>query len=116
MAEDKNEVCPLRLLISNLTGIFFAPFQTTTTTTMVYECAPPINLVVSPTWLEKVVFGDFRIWHILFSGMAIFTGVSKFNSPTVYKVSFTNNFVIFIFSYCFVLSFSMSDTAYKARD
>lgn len=55
--------------------------QTSTTTTPpppppVIICQSPIDLTVDSSWLETVVFGDFRIWHIIFSGLGILIAIA----------------------------------------
>lgn len=39
-------------------------------------CQSPIDLTVDSSWLEQVVFGDFRIWHIMFSCLGILTVIA----------------------------------------
>ncbi|KPM07692.1 hypothetical protein QR98_0061910 [Sarcoptes scabiei] len=39
-------------------------------------CQSPIDLTVDSSWLETVVLGDFRIWHIIFSGLGILISIA----------------------------------------
>ncbi|KAI2810103.1 hypothetical protein BLOT_001259 [Blomia tropicalis] len=49
---------------------------TTRNPLMVIPECPSLDLTVDSSWLETVVFGNFRIWHIMFSGIAVGTAVT----------------------------------------